>query len=142
LGNRYERWLSLQKQTAEQEIELSAEQVAFIEKHNLCFKERHVESSRSGKPLNQDTFFVGHPKGVGKVYLHVVLDTYSTYAFGFLHVSKQLEAAVAVLYNEALPFHPEKGSQSAEPPYRQRQELLWSIRLSPLPSRRRTARGT
>lgn len=34
-----------------------------------------------------------------------MVDTYSSYAFGFLHVSKQSEAAVAVLRNEALPFY-------------------------------------
>ena len=44
-------------------------------------------------------------KGVGKVYLHAVVDTYGSYAFGFLHVSKQPEAAVAVLHNEVLPFY-------------------------------------
>jgi transposase InsO family protein len=87
---------------------LSAEQVAFIEKHNSQFKERHVESSRPGDLLNQDTFFVGHLKGVGKVYLHAVVDTYSSFAFGFLHVSKQPEAAVAVLHNEALPFYAQR----------------------------------
>ena len=69
----------------------------------------HVESSRPGELLNQDTFFVGHLKGVGKVYLHTVVDTYSSYAFSFLHVSKQPEAAVAVLRNEALPFYSERG---------------------------------
>src|SRR5215203_4803781 len=105
LGSRYERWLRLEEETAQEEIELSAEQVAFIEKQNPCFKERHVESSRPAELLNQDTFFVGHLKGVGKVYLHAVVDTYSSYAFGFLHVSKQPEAAVAVLHNEALPFY-------------------------------------
>lgn len=68
-----------------------------------------MESSRPGELLNQDTFYVGHLKGVGKVYLHVVVDTYSSYAFGFLHVSKQPEAAVAVLHNEALPFYEERG---------------------------------
>jgi transposase InsO family protein len=109
LGSRYERWLRLEQKTAEKEIELTAEQVAFIERHNPCFKERHVESSRPGDLLNQDTFFVGHLKGVGKVYLHAVVDTYCSYAFGFLHVSKQPEAAVAVLHNEALPFYSEKG---------------------------------
>src|SRR5215203_271768 len=108
LGSRYERWLRLEEETAQEEIELSAEQVAFIEKQNPCFKERHVESSRPAELLNQDTFFVGHLKGVGKVYLHAVVDTYSSYAFGFLHVSKQPEAAVAVLHNEALPFYSEK----------------------------------
>ena len=109
-GSRYERWLKLEEKTAEREIELlSAEQVAFIEKHNPCFKERHVESSCPGELLNQDTFFVGHLKGVGKVYLHAVVDTYSSFAFGFLHVSKQPEAAVAVLHNEALPFYSGRG---------------------------------
>ena len=109
LGSRYERWLRLEEETAGKEIELSKEQVAFIEKQNPCFRERHVESNRPGELLNQDTFFVGHLKGVGKVYLHAVVDTYSSYAFGFLHVSKQPEAAVAVLHNEALPFYSERG---------------------------------
>ena len=55
--------------------------------------------------LSADTFFVGTLKGIGKVYLHAVVDTYGSYAFGFLHVSKQPEAAVAVLHNEVLPFY-------------------------------------
>ena len=77
LGTRYERWLKLEEETLGKEIELSAEQVAFVEKQNPCFRERHIESSRPGELLNQDTFFVGHLKGVGKVYLHAVVDTYS-----------------------------------------------------------------
>jgi transposase InsO family protein len=47
----------------------------------------------------------GRFKGLGRVYLHAVVDTYGSYAFGFLHVSKQPEAAVAVLHNEVLPFY-------------------------------------
>src|SRR5919112_1661679 len=110
LGTRYERWLKLEEKTAERKVELTAEQVSFIEKQNPCFKERHVEASRPGELLNQDTFFVGHLKGVGKVYLHAVVDTYCSFAFGFLHVSKQPEAAVAVLLrNEALSFYSERG---------------------------------
>ena len=53
----------------------------------------------------QDTFFVGNLKGIGKVYLHAVVDSFSSYAFGFLHISKQPEAAVAVLHNDVLPFY-------------------------------------
>jgi len=63
LGTRYERWLKLEEETAERKVELTAEQVSFIEKQNPCFRERHVESSRPGELLNQDTFFVGHLKG-------------------------------------------------------------------------------
>ena len=48
---------------------------------------------------------MGRMKGVGRIYLHVVVDTYSSLAFGFLCPSKQAEAAVAVLHNDALPFY-------------------------------------
>ena len=108
MGTRYDRWLKLEGKASEEAMELSGEQVVFIEKQNPCFRERHVESSRPGELLNQDTFYVGHLKGVGKVYLHAVVDTYSSHAFGFLHVSKQPEAAVAVLHNQALPFYQER----------------------------------
>jgi len=105
LGARYDRWLALERANVEKAIELSGEQVAFLEKLNPCFRERHVESAAPGELLSADTFFVGHLKGIGKVYLHAVVDTYGSYAFGFLHVSKQPEAAVAVLHNDVLPFY-------------------------------------
>jgi transposase InsO family protein len=105
LGTRHERWLALERQNAAQAIELSAEQAAFLEKLNPCFRERHVESERPGQLLSADTFMVGSLKGIGRVYLHAVVDTFGSYAFGFLHVSKQPEAAVAVLHNDVLPFY-------------------------------------
>ena len=105
LGTRHERWLALERQNAEQAIELSPEQAAFLEKLNPCFRERHVESERPGELLSADTFMVGTLKGIGRVYLHAVVDTHGSYAFGFLHVSKQPEAAVAVLHNDVLPFY-------------------------------------
>lgn len=105
MGTRYDRWLKLEQHYAQHALELSAEQVQFIEKQNPAFRERHVESSQPGELLCQDTFHVGHIKGVGRVYLHVVVDTYSSAAFGFLHTSKRPEAAVAVLHNEVLPFY-------------------------------------
>ncbi len=109
LGSRHERWLALERQHAEQVIELSPEQVAFLEKLNPCFKERHIESERPGQLLSADTFMVGVLKGIGRVYLHAVVDTHGSYAFGFLHVSKQPEAAVAVLHNDVLPFYEKLG---------------------------------
>ena len=105
LGSRVDRWLALEKANAEKAIEITPEQAAFLEKLNPCFKERHVESTAPGELLSADTFFVGTLKGVGKVYLHAVVDTHGSYAFGFLHVSKQPEAAVAVLHNDVLPFY-------------------------------------
>jgi transposase InsO family protein len=48
---------------------------------------------------------VGTLKGIGRVYLHAVVDTFGSYALGLLHVSKQPEVAVAVLHNDVLPFY-------------------------------------
>ena len=62
-------------------------------------------ASGPGQLLSADTFMVGSLKGIGRVYLHAVVDTHGSYAFGFLHVSKQPEAAVAVLHNDVLPFY-------------------------------------
>lgn len=108
MGTRYERLLKLEERSLAQQIELSPQQVAWIEKANPCFRERHIESSRPGEVLSQDTFYVGVLKGVGRVYLHAVVDTFGSYAFGFLHTTKQPEAAVAVVHNDVLPFYKEK----------------------------------
>jgi transposase InsO family protein len=113
MGKRYERLLKLEEKAAQEALELTPEQVALIEKNNPCFRERHVESSRPGELLSQDTFYVGRLKGVGRVYLHVVVDTYGSYAFGCLHTSKQPEAAVAVVHNAVLPFYQERGMDVA-----------------------------
>lgn len=108
MASKYDRWLKLEEKRAGEPIELTSEQVAFLEKQNPAFRERHVESSRPGELLCQDTFYVGRLKGVGRVYLHVVVDTFSSYAFGFLHTTKLPEAAVAVLHNDTLPFYEER----------------------------------
>jgi transposase InsO family protein len=109
MASRFARLLKLEEQAAAEPIALSTEQIVAIEKANPCYRERHIESARPGELLCQDTFFVGHFKGVGKVYLHTIVDTYGSYAFGFLHTSKVPEAAVAVLHNDALPFYAERG---------------------------------
>ncbi len=105
MGSRYDRLLKLEARAVEQEIELTPQQVAWIEKANPAFRERHVESRRPGELLSQDTFYVGRLKGVGKVYLHAVVDTFSSYAFGYLHTSKQPEAAALVVHNDVMPFY-------------------------------------
>ena len=104
-------WLKLEEKASTEDIELSAKQVKMIKEKNPCFSERHMESSRPGNLLSQDTFSVGILKRVGKVYLHAVVDTFSSYAFVFLYTSNQPETAVAVLYNDVLPFYEERDLQ-------------------------------
>jgi transposase InsO family protein len=108
MASRYDRWLKLETTRAAQEIELSGEQVAFIEAQNPAFAERHVESRRPGELLCQDTFYVGRLTGVGKVWLHAVVDTFGSYAFGFLHTTKKPEPAAALVHNDVVPFYRER----------------------------------
>jgi len=53
--------------------------------------------------------YIGTLKGVGKVYLHACVDTYGSYAFGFLHTGKKPECAAALLHNDVPPFYREHG---------------------------------
>jgi len=52
-------------------------------------------------------FLWGRLKGVSRVYLHAVADTYGSHAFGFSGTSMQPE--VAVLHNDALLFYAAHG---------------------------------
>lgn len=105
LGTKLERCLALEARATDKGFELSPEQLAFLEKQNPAFRERHVESTRPGELLSQDTFLVGVIKGLGKVYLHAIVDMFNSYAFGFLHTSKQPEPAAALIHNDVVPFY-------------------------------------
>ena len=107
MASRYERLLKLEERVLETKIDLTVEQVKAIEKANPCFRERHVESEAPGQLLSQDTFYVGHLKGIGKVYMQSVVDTYGSYAFAYLHTGKLPEHAVAVLHNDVFPRYEE-----------------------------------
>lgn len=103
MGSRYERLLKLEAKHFAEGITLSEEQIKLLEKANPVFAERHVESSQPGELICQDTKLIGSISGVGKVYLHAAVDAYGSYGWGFLHTSKQPEAAVALLHNYVIP---------------------------------------
>ena len=81
----------------------------------LKFKERHVESLYPGYLLSQDTFYVGTLKGVGRVYLQAVVDTFCSLAFGKLYTSKLPITAVDILYERVLPFYEVEGQRFESP---------------------------
>jgi transposase InsO family protein len=109
LETRYKRILKLEEERAGEKIDLTEEQIRLIEKTNPAFRERKVESLYPGYLLSQDTFVVGTIKGVGRVYLQAVVDTYGSYAFGKLYNSKLAETAADVLNDKVLPFYEEQG---------------------------------
>jgi len=102
LKTMYDRLVKLEEKASGEKIELTGEQIKYLEQNNPCFRERHIESSKPGELLAQDTFYVGRLKGVGQVYLQAVVDTYGSYAFGRLYISKVPECSVEILHNEVL----------------------------------------
>jgi transposase InsO family protein len=107
METRYKRLLRLEEEKSGQDVALSEEQIKLLEKANPCFRERNVESPYPGYLLSQDTFLVGTLKGIGRVYLQAVVDTFGSFAFGKLYTSKLPETAVDILYDRVLPFYQE-----------------------------------
>ena len=109
METRYKRLLRLEEEKSGQDLDLTEEQIKLLEKANPCFRERNVESPYPGYLLSQDTFLVGTLKGIGRVYLQAVVDTFGSFAFGKLYTSKLPETAVDILYDRVLPFYAEQG---------------------------------
>jgi transposase InsO family protein len=109
MASKSDRLFKLQEQFASERCELSDEQISQIEKANPCFRERHDRTRWPGMLLAACICSVGKFARLGTVYLYVVLDTYGSYSFGFLHTCVVPEAAVKLLHHHALPFYHRRG---------------------------------
>lgn len=67
------------------------------------------EASRAGELLNQDTFYWGTLKGVGKVYVQVAVDVSCSFAFAKVYTSKMPITAVDLMFDRILPFYASLG---------------------------------
>jgi transposase InsO family protein len=105
IETRHKRLLRLETVAQGETIVLSEEQMQLLERHSVDFRCRHVESSRPGELLNQDTFYWGTLKGVGKVYVQVVVDVFCSLAFAKVYTSKMPITACDLLYDRVLPFY-------------------------------------
>lgn len=106
LETRTKRLMRLERESREATtFVLTEEQVRLLERHSPDFRCRHVESSAPGELLNQDTFHWGTLKGVGKVYVQVVVDTFCSLAFAKCYSSKMPITACDLLYERVLPFY-------------------------------------
>jgi transposase InsO family protein len=105
LETRHKRLMRLEKAARETTFVLTAEQVALLERYSPEFRSRHVEASRPGELLNQDTFYWGTMKGVGKIYVQVVVDVACSFAFAKVYTSKMPITACDLLHDRVLPFY-------------------------------------
>ncbi len=111
LETKYKRLLRLEEKAMSKVFKLTEQQIRLLEKANPEFAERHVKSDYPGYLLCQDTFYVGRLKGIGRIYLQAVVDTFGSVAFGKLYTSKRQETAADVLYDRVLPFYESNGIQ-------------------------------
>ena len=109
LLQRHQRLLRLEAEAQNDTIMLSEEQIRLLEKHSPEFRVRHIETSAPGELLNQDTFHWGTLKGVGKVYVQVVVDAFCSLAFAKVYTSKMPVTAADLLNDRVLPFYKELG---------------------------------
>ena len=105
LATRHQRLLRLETQAQDDTLALSDEQIRLLERHSCEFRMRHVEVSAPGELLNQDTFYWGTLKGVGKIYVQVVVDAFCSLAFAKVYTSKMPITAAELLYDRVLPFY-------------------------------------
>jgi transposase InsO family protein len=110
LRGRHDRLLRLERATAERAVRLTDEQVAALERFSPEFRERHIEAHFTGDLVAVDTFFVGHFKGVGKVYLQSAIDCRSRHAWGRLYTNKMPVTAVHLLNTDVLPAFEAQGA--------------------------------
>ena len=104
---KHQRLLRLEQHYKNNNIELTENHIALLEKFDPEFRERHIKADFTGELVAIDTFMVGNLKGIGKIYLQTVVDCHSRFAFGHLYTSKVPVTAVHVLNDKVLPFFEE-----------------------------------
>jgi len=103
--NRYKRLMKLEQLHKEKGMILSEEQIQALLEHASKIPSEHVFSRHPGYLLCQDTFEVGCLKGIGKIYMQAVIDTFGSFGFAKLYTSKMPTTCADILIDKVIPFY-------------------------------------
>jgi len=105
LQTRKLRFKKLEEKMLKDGFLLNDEQIKALALNVNHVKEHHVISYFPGYLLSQDTFLVGHIKGVGQIYMQAVVDTFGSFGFAKLYNQKTAITAAHMLTDCVLPFY-------------------------------------
>lgn len=99
LGTTSQRLFRLEEKYIKEKLEITNKQIELIKKNNPCVKEVNKIGSYPGEILVQDSFpiFDIFPN----TYIHVVIDTFTSYAFAYPWAEKSAELAIDLLQVKA-----------------------------------------
>lgn len=103
------RLINLEVRMAKETFILTEAQVRALEqKKHDDLASGEIETAHPGYLGNQDTFYVGTIKGVGRIYQQTFVDTFSKIACAKLYTTKTAITAADLLNDKVLPFFDEQ----------------------------------